>query len=272
MPTARRLFALALLAVASGAGCELNVKPGAQSIFDAFQETYTQSELVAMSMDEYDANNRYVGTLGLATLPFAGEPLYVMQFVANSRDADAAVRVAAIRGLGMHGDPSHVPILVGSLADKDRLVRLEAARGLQRLHNDAAIDPLIVAMREPDTRNTKLQAEPEAEVRAQAAHALGQYAARKVLQALIAGLDDADLSVNRASLSSLRTLTGQDLGIDRAAWLAWLDQTSEPFAGRSVYYYPVFHRDKTFFEHLPFVPAPPNETPAPPAGLPLGNG
>jgi len=264
--------ATAVLAALLLAGCELNVKPGAQSIFEAFQSEFTPVEMAAMATDRYDANNRYLGTLGLANQPFASEPVYIRLFEANAADTDPAVRIAAVRGLAMHGDPSHVPILVKALADKDSLVRLEAARALQRLHNDVAIDPLLLAMREPDTRNPSLPAETEPEIRAQAAHALGQYAERKVLQGLIAGLDDSDLSVNRSSLASLRTLTGQDLGLDHGEWLDWLGKTSDPFAGRSVYYYPVFHRDKMLIEYLPFVPRPPNESPAPPAGLPLGSG
>lgn len=252
------------------AGCEMNVKPGAQSIFEAFQSEFTPVEMAAMATDPYDANNRYLGTLSLANQPFASEPVYIRLFEANAADTDPAVRIAAVRGLAMHGDPSHVTVLVKALADKDQLVRLEAARGLQRLHNDIAIDPLLLAMREPDTRNPSLPAETEPEIRAQAAHALGQYAERKVLQGLIAGLDDSDLSVNRGSLASLRTLTGQDLGLDHAGWLDWLSKTSDPFAGRSVYYYPTFQRDKKFYEYLPFFPPPPNERPGPPAGFPLG--
>jgi hypothetical protein len=261
---------LALGSLAALAGCEFNAKPGAQSIFEAFHETYTPSELVAMATNPYDANSRYLGTLGLAGMPFAAEPLYVQLFENNAHDDDASVRVAATRGLAMHGDPSHAPLLIASLADKDRLVRIEAARGLQRLHNDAAIEPLIAAMREPDPRKPRSAAEADPEVRSQAAAALGQYPERRVLQALIAGIDDSDLSVNRMSLSSLRTLTGQDLGLDRPAWLAWVEKAPDPFAGRSTYYFPVFRRDTNWYEHLPFVPRPPNESPAPPTGMPLG--
>jgi HEAT repeat protein len=267
MTPRRRIPLLALGLVL--AGCEMNVRPGAKSIFEAMSDQYTPVELVAMAIDPYDANSRYIGTLGLANLPFANEPVYIRLFESNTADPDPAVRIAATRGLAMHGDPSHVPILVKALSDKDSLERLEAARGLQRLHNDVAIDPLLLAMREPDPRNPSLPAETEADVRTQAAHALGQYPERKVLQALIAGLDDSDLSVNRSSLASLRTLTGQDLGLDHSAWLEWLDKASDPFAGRSVYYYPVFQRDKKFYEYLPFFPPPPNERSGPPAGLPL---
>jgi hypothetical protein len=266
--TAPALFVIAVAAAL--AGCSFNPKPGAQSIFEAFQETYTPIELVEMATNPYDANSRYLGTLGLAGMPFAAEPIYVKLFEENAKDADASVRVAATRGLAMHGDPSHAPILIAALADKDRLVRIEAARGLQRLHNDAAIDPLIAAMREPDPRKPRNTAEADPEVRAQAAAALGQYPERRVLQALIAAIDDADLSVNRMALSSLRTLTGQDLGLDRPTWLAWVEKAPDPFAGRSTYYYPAFQRNTRWFEQLPFVPRPPNERPAPPTGMPLG--
>jgi hypothetical protein len=259
------------LAAGMPAGCELNLRPGAESIFEAFDTQRSPAELAAMSIDPYDANNRYMGTLGLANMPFAGEPLYIRLFVDNIGDADPAVRGAAARGLANHGEPSHAPLLVTALGDRDRGVRLEAARGLQRLHNPAAVDALLVAMREPTVSRDgrmAMQGEQEAEVRAEAAFALGQYPQHRVLQALIGGLDDSDLAVNRSALASLRTLTGQDFGYDRAAWLEWLSRNRNPFAQRGEYVYPVYRRRPRLYEHLPFVPPPPNEEPGQPAGLP----
>jgi HEAT repeats len=259
-----------LISLGSLVGCDLNLKPGAQSILEAVDNEPTPGIYASMAIDKYDANNRYVGTLGLANQRFANEPPYIALFELNAADADPSVRIASLRGLSMHGDSSHAPILVKALADKDKLVRLEAARGLQRLHNDVAIDPLIIASREPAQQGSaKLLSEPEAEVRVQAASALGQYPQRKVLQALIAALDDSDLSVNRAALVSLRTLTGQDLGLDHTAWLEWLEKSSDPFAAGGMYYYPVFRRTKRFYEFFPFVPPPPNEVTGSPAGMPL---
>lgn len=263
-----RLIALSLAAIAA-AGCSLNVRPGAKSIFEALDDSPNPGEFAEMAIDKYDANNRALGTLGLANMPFANEPLYIRLFETNAADADPAVRIAALRGLSMHGDPSHVPILVRAIADKDKIVRLEAARGLQRLHNALAIDPLIVAMREPDLANPRQAAEPEADIRAQAATALGQYAERRVLQSLVAGLDDSDLAVNVCSLDSLRTLTGQDLGVDHATWFEWLEKAPDPFAGRSIFYYPAFSRAKKLYEYIPFIPPPPNEVSGPPAGMPM---
>jgi hypothetical protein len=105
-------------------------------------------------------------------------------------------------------------------------------------------------------------------VRAEAAAALGQYAENRVLQTLFAALDDSDLAVNRNALAPIRTLTGQDLGMDRAAWVEWEAGTEARFAGRQLYTYPAYHRKTRLYEYIPFVPKPPNEASAPPAGLP----
>jgi hypothetical protein len=266
----RRSASCLLIAAALTAGCEMNLKPGAEGLLDAINSGPTPAELVQMAFNEWDASDRYLGTLGLANESFAGEPVYLALFRTNIADVEPAVRSAAARGLGNHGDTEHIPLLVKALADPDRLVRLEAARGLQRLHGGAAIDPLILAMRKPNPRFPNEPGESDPQVRTEAALALGQYDQSRVLQALIAGLDDSDLSVNNACLASLRTLTGQDLGLNTAAWVDWVGRTKEPFAGRSLYMYPVFQRDLRWFEYVPFVPKPRNETPAPPAGLPRG--
>jgi hypothetical protein len=248
------------------AGCDLQLRPGAESIFEAFDGEVAPGELASMAIDPYDANNRYRGTLGLASAYFASEPVYLRLFEDNIRDPDPAVRTAAARGLANHGEPRHVPLLVEALRDRQAMVRLESARGLQRLHERSAVGPLIAAIREPVGRDSA--GEPEAEVRAEAADALGQYDEARVLHALVAALDDSDLSVNTAALRSLRTLTGQDFGVDRAAWAEWLTRAQDPFAGKQIYTYPVFNRALRVYEYIPFIPKPRNEVAAPPAGMP----
>lgn len=264
----RRTTPCLLVAAVLTAGCEMNLKPGAEGLLDAINYGPTPAELVQMAFNEWDAGDRYLGTLGLANESFAGEPVYLALFRTNLADAEPAVRSAAARGLGNHGTAEDVPLLVKALADQDRLVRLEAARGLQRLHGESAIDPLILAMRKPNPRFPNEPAEADPQVRTEAALALGQYPRPRVLQALIAGLDDSELAVNSACLASLRTLTGQDLGLSTAAWVDWNGRTREPFAGQSLYMYPVYSRDYRWFEYIPFVPKPFNEVPAPPTGLP----
>lgn len=263
-----RTIGLAALAAAAG-GCQLNLRPGAATLTEALMEPgSTPLEQTQMATNPYDANERYLGTLGLANQDFASEPVYIRLFETNIRDADPMVRSAAIRGLANHGEPRHVAMIVPSLADANPLVRAEAARSLQRLHHEDAVAPLIAAVREPDVQTRTVEAEPEAHIRAEAATALGQYAEHRVLRALIAALDDSDLAVNRAAQASLRTLTGQDFGIDRVLWQAWESSAEDPFAGRQLYTYPAYSRRQRVYEYIPLVPKPPNERPGPPAGMP----
>ncbi len=219
----------------------------------------TPQEAAAWAVDPYDADKRYRGTLLLANAPWGGEAVYLDLYRAATKDGDPSVRAAAIRGLALHGEPTDVPVILGHFDDPDRLLRWECARALQRLHNPEAVAPLLKHLQE---RN-----ETEPIVRAASANALGQYAEPRVLEGLIGGLSDRDLSVNIASQDALRTLTGQDLGLDVREWVAWRKATESPFAGRQPYEYPVFHRSRHWYEWVPMVGKPPNETPAAPVGL-----
>ncbi len=261
-------LAACLLAAIGGCGVDRERGRGAKGLLDLVRTTGpTPSELAAMAMDPYDPNARYVGTFGLASAFFASEPAYIALFEDNADDEDPSVRAAAIRGLANHGEPRHVPILINGLSDPDKVVRVESARGLQRLHNPIAVDPLLAAIREPGAVRAGVS-EAEPEVRVEAAAALGQYAQGKVIDGLIAALLDESLAVNKSALTSLRTLTGNDFGLDHASWVEWRNSSRELFAARSLYLYPAFQRDKAWFEYLPFVSPPPNEVAGPPAGLP----
>jgi hypothetical protein len=224
----------------------------------------TPQTAAAWATDRYDPNLRYKGTLLLATASWGGEPLYLGLYEAHSADPEPNVRVAAMRALGNHGGPEHAPILVRALTDPEPRVRIEAARSLQRVYApDVAIDPLVLAMRGAG--------EDEAQVRAEAAIALGQYATNAVVQELIAALSDESLAVNHAAVTSLRILTGQDFGYDRRAWTAWVNRAGpNVFEARGTYLYPVFNRPRKIIEYLPFIPQPPNEQTALPAGTPVG--
>lgn len=252
------------------AGCAdtLERGRGSNSLLALMQDD-TYGDSATDAMNPYDADKRYRGTLRLANANFASEPLYMQLFLDNVKDQDASVRAAATRAIANHGTPEHVPILIERLRDTDNMVRGEAARGLQRLHNPIAIVPLIDAMRDAENAAPNEPSEELASIRADAAWALGQYPEDRVVQSLITGLADSSLAVNRASLDSLRTLTGQDFGLDRAKWLAWYKQSSAPFAAGRAFEYPVFQRDKEWYEYLPFVSPPPNEPKATPAGLPM---
>lgn len=264
-----RIGVLALTCAACLAGCDVfdDARPGATSIFDVFAQP-TPSEAVQLAIDPYNADNRYRGTMLLSNAYFAGQPVYLQLFEDRAQDSDATVRIAGTRALANHGSSSNVPILVKNLKDKDPLVRLEAARGLQRLHSQEAIRPLMDASRDPDSVRGDEGSEDNPDIRTAAATALGQYPNPDVIQHLITILTDSQLSVNEASLASLRTMTGQDFGFDRREWIRWYDGTKTPFAAGTPFMYPVFQRKKSLIEYLPFVPPPPNEIAATPAGMP----
>ncbi|TVQ63706.1 MAG: HEAT repeat domain-containing protein [Phycisphaerales bacterium] len=216
------------------------------------------------AIDPYDPDRRYEGTLLLANSPFGGGDVYVLLYEDNAGDENPNVRAAGVRGLANHGNPGHVPLLVERLRDESRAVRLEAARALQRLHNPVAVDPLL------DVAVLGRGNEGEPDVRAEAAHALGQYAVDRVAFGLVEAMADPDLVVNRNAVRSLRTLTGQDFGYSRAAWSGWLanQASASRFAQRRRYIFPVFYREPRFVERLPFVPPPPNESASTPVGFP----
>lgn len=262
-------FAIGCATLFPLAGCDVfdDVRPGATSIFDVFAQP-TPSEAAQMAIDPYDADKRYRGTMLLSNAYFAGQSIYIKLFEDAAKDPDASVRIAGTRALANHGDSTHVPILVTNLQDHDALVRLEAARGLQRLHGDEAIVPLMNASRDPELVRGTQGFEENPDIRTAAAVALGQYRKTEVVQHLIAIMADSKLSVNNASLSSLRTLTGQDLGFDQRDWIAWFNETNGPFVAGTPFIYPVFNRSKTFWEYFPFVPPPPNEVASTPAGMP----
>ena len=260
----------ALMVALGGCGVDLERARGAEGLLDVVRMQGTRpGDLAAMAVDPYDPNARYVGTVRLAGAPWAGTQPFLALYEQNAKDEDAGVRSGALRGLAFHGEPRHVPLLIEKLSDDDRLVRIEAARALQRIHSPQAVDALLASLRVPDPGSPA--GEPEAEVRAEAALALGQYAQPRVVEALIGALRDDSLAVNRGALESLKTLTGQDFGVDDAQWVAWRDATtdsSQMFSARGSYAYPVFRRSRKWWEHIPLTPQPPNEAPAAPTGMP----
>lgn len=258
----------AALLVAALSGCDTpDSARGAKSLFEVWAPP-TPLEAAQMAVNPWDADDRARGTMLLANAYFGGEDPYHQLYLQRAADEDPNARSAGVRGLALHGQPEDVPILVERLGDANVRVRLEAARALQRIHNPAAVDALIVSTRLPVPGSPERSGEVEPAIRAEAAHALGQYAEPRVILPLIAALDDRFLAVNRAARRSLRTLTGQDFGLDRKAWLEWYTDADDPFSGRTAYIYPVFDRDKFFWEYIPFVPPPPNETASTPVGLP----
>ncbi|MFG0304920.1 MAG: HEAT repeat domain-containing protein [Phycisphaerales bacterium JB040] len=255
----RRTLPIALASGALLAGCGVEMRPGAKSLFEAFAPP-TPTEAADMALSE-DPDERFKGLQLLANAPFGGGDPYLELYADSLQDEDPGVRWAAVSALGRHGGPEHVELVLPFLDDEDPLVRSATARALQRIHEPVAIEPLLETI--------LIDNEPVDSVRAQAADALGQYASRAVLQGLVAALDDSSLAVNRSTLRSLETLTGQNYGLDQRAWLDWIrDAGPDVFAARRPYVFPTFQRDRKLVEYLPLVADPPNESPNTPVGMP----
>lgn len=243
----------------TGCGAFDDVPRGTTSLLQVLTPQTTPSEAADMATDPYSAENRFKGTTLLSNADFGGSPVYLDLYLDGVDDPDPGVRTAAIRALGRHGDPEHAPLIIEGLSDENRLVRIEAARALQRVHSSDAVTPLINAV--------NIDNEADADVRAAAADALGQYQENRVVQALIGALRDPRLVVNNRVQKSLRTLTGQNFGIERRMWIDWYNDTKDVFAAAQPYTYPIFHRKRRPIEYLPLVPPPPNETTSTPVGL-----
>ena len=253
--------ALALTGVLTLVGCNTfdNVPRGTTSLLQVFSPQTSPTQAANMATDQFSPENRYVGTTLLSNADFGGQGVYLELYIDGMSDPDSGVRSASVRALGRHGDPEHVDLIITALGDENDNVRLEAARALQRVHSTDAIEPLVQAMNQDD--------EPQADIRAAAADALGQYREMMVVQALVGALQDSRLVVNNRVQHSLMILTGQSFGLDRPAWIAWYKNTDNLFAGAQPYTYPVFNRKKRFVEYLPLIPPPPNETTAIPVGM-----
>jgi hypothetical protein len=243
-------------------GCGTDLSGGAnlqdESILSVFGPP-DPAQAAQWAADPYDADKRQRGMLLLANAPWGGEPVYLRFYRAALDDEDAAVRAVACEALGRHGVTTDAVLLSGALTDESPIVRRAAARGLQRIHNPRVVNALI--------RSASADLEDDSETRAAAVEALGQYAEPEVVQVLVAGLLDQRLLVNQAANDSLTILTGQDFGYDAGAWLQWIDQTDDLFAGRGSYVYPVYRRSSKFWEYfLPWT-HPPNETASMPVGM-----
>lgn len=267
------LYALLTLVLGGCGYIDTDSARGQDSILAVLQGP-TAAQAAQWALDPYNPDNRYKGTLILANASFGGTDPYIDLYVDAANDESANVRSAGVRGLANHGRPEYVEILLERLDDDAELVRLEAARGLQRLHNPIAAPKLLSLLEQAQDPATgvPILTEPNPEIRAAAADALGQYAERRVIPGLAIALTDADLIVNRNALRSLKTLTGEDFGYDPRAWLDWAQaQNNDPreiFAGRTAYTFPAFSRDRRLLEYLPFFPDPPNEASTTPIGMP----
>ena len=237
-------------------GCD-TLSSDFQDLVDQLTPT-SPAEAGQLATDFADPENQQQGLTLLGTATWGGEEEY-LRLYRNCIEGpfDPLVKAAAIRALAYHGDPSDAALIATALKDEVVYVRHEAAKGLQRLHDDKVADAIW----------QHLVIEEDSSIRMELAIALGQYPKDSVFQALVLSLEARELGVNLAAADSLRTLTGQDHGLDARSWLAWYDSTSAPFGAEEIYFYPVYTRPLGWLERINIFNPIVWEKPALPRGL-----
>ena len=207
------------------------------------EETLTPKQAAQNAFDVHDADKRRRAVHRLASAEFGGKKPYLRVYRLLADDPDPTVRAACMKALGRHGGPEDADLLVKGLRDDNAFVRWEAAKALERIHAPRAIDPLLKALRSDN----------DADVRAAAARALGQYPRPAVFDGLVGALSDRSFTVAQAAGRSLRTITGHEgPGLDPAAWMAWREKRDTPFARAEGYRYRPYAPPRNFLERMWF--------------------
>lgn len=122
----------------------------------------------------------------------------------KSRSPEPSVRASALRALGNLDDPRALTALVAAVRDADVAVRLAAVQGL---HGHVTQEATGTDMRSVDVLVGALN-DDAAEVRAAAAESLdtSNPIAGKAVAALVAAVDDADHVVRRAAVGALGSI------------------------------------------------------------------
>ena len=175
----------------------------------------------------------------IATSTAAGEAVYLQFYRAVLADpaTDGTVAAVCATALANHGQAQDVRWITPLLNRDEPFVRWQAATALQRLHHGDAVGPLI----------RTATGDEDADTRAAAARALGQYPRRDVFDTLVVALDDAASGVARAARESLTLLTGRDVGDDPRAWLDLAEAGSD--AGGELF-------DPQRYTYTPYPPVP----------------
>lgn len=210
----------------------------------------TPGQAARWALDQHDPDRRREGVVLLSTATFGGADVYVdlyRDYVEN--DPDPLVKSAAIAALARHGT-SLDALIIAPWAERavtqSLTIRWAAVRGLQRLHNPDVVSILV---------DVTINPQEQTEVRGAACVAMGQYAQDRVVQALITSLDARELSINIDAAQSLTLLTGQEFGLDIAAWQHWYKSASakgKAFANGRDYFYPTYSRDSVWWEYAAF--------------------
>jgi len=185
-------------------------------------------------------------------------------------DPDPTVRAISAKALGIHGEPQDVLILLPLIKDDSGMVRLEAATALQKLHNPAAVGPLVGTLIGDQSNRDAIAstADEDPDVRAAAATALGQYKRPRAYGGLVTGLFDRDFAVVAACHESLVTMTGQSqLTTSPDDWIEYGEANRDTlFTNGEPFLYESYPGPPSFWRKLAFWSPPKPPAPQPPKG------
>ncbi len=143
----------------------------------------------------------------------AEEQLRLTQQLATQiqSEPDPLVRHAIQEAIGQFSTPLAGEVLKAGLGDEDLDVRLACCEWLGQ-RNDPAMVGVLRGVLEKDEN---------LDVRLAAIDALGQIQSTASVAALAAAVNDRDPALQYAGVEALKSLSGQDLGNDVAAWRAY---------------------------------------------------
>ncbi|MDA1007472.1 MAG: HEAT repeat domain-containing protein [Planctomycetota bacterium] len=241
--TAHRLSLTFLVVVSSIVGCD-TMSSDFQMMSQSFSPP-TPGEAAAWAVDPTNPTMQRKGLALLSSASFGGNNEYLELYRFTIEESpDPLVKSAAITALARHGTPEDATLIAKQLRNPNNQIRWSAARGLQRLYLPSAETAIWTGL---------LLANDEREdIRAELALALGQYRSDSAFQALIAALDQPELSVNTAAQWSLWIMTGQDHGLNRVAWLQWYESVprDQRFTAPDLYLYLTYARRPSLFEKV----------------------
>lgn len=123
-------------------------------------------------------------------------------------ESDPMVKAQLVRSIALCGSPVAGEILDEASRDSDREIRI-AACDAWVLHGGPQMVP---------TLSNLWRTDPALDVRLAAGRGLGKAKGPDVVQALAAGLEDPNPSIQYRAVFSLREATGKDFGDDANAW------------------------------------------------------
>lgn len=177
------------------------------------QREITKAELTVLAavdpLVDDDLRNRALLQIANSSAGSAPQYLDLYRALINHPDTDPLLAATSADALARLGEPDDTQFITPLLTSDEPYTRWQAAVALQKLHNPAAVPALIRCA----------TTDEDADARAAAADALGQYPRRDVFDALLGALDDRDFGVSHAAGRSLSLLTDYDAGDDPRAWL-----------------------------------------------------